>query len=90
MKNWKTLKKELLRNKKVLQEYKKLEPRYLLISKLIEARIKKGLTQKDLAERIGTKQTAIARLESDKSNPTILFLEKIVRGLGMRLSIRIE
>jgi len=90
MKNWKIFKKELLKNRQVKKEYKKLEPRYLLISQLIEARIKKGLTQKQLAKKIGTKQSAIARLESGEANPTIALLEKIVAAMGYKLTIKVR
>lgn len=90
MRNWKTLKKELLKNPQVAQEYKKLEPHYQLISQLIEARLKKGLTQKELAKKIGTKQSAIARLESGSANPTISFLEKIAQAIGSRLIIQVR
>lgn len=90
MKDWKTLKKELLRDSLVAKEYKKLEPKYLLISQLIEARIKKGLTQKELAQKIGTKQSAVARLESGNANPSITFLEKITSALSSKLIIQIK
>jgi len=90
MKNWKTFKKELLKNPQVAREYKKLEPRYQLISQLIEARIKKGLTQEELAKRIGTKQSAIARVESGSVNPTISFLEKFVAAIGSKLIIQVR
>lgn len=89
MKDWKTLKGELLKNKDVLGEYKKLEPRYQLISQLLEARLRCGFTQETLAKKIGTKQEAIARLESGHSNPTIDFLEKITQALGSKLAIQI-
>lgn len=90
MKDWKTLKKELLRDSLVAKEYKKLEPKYLLISQLIEARIKKGLTQKELAQKIGTKQSAVARLESGNANPSITFLERITSALGSKLIIQVK
>ena len=90
MKSWKSLKKDLLKNEKVLKEYNKLEPRYQIISQLIETRTRKGITQKELAERIGTKQSAIARVESGTTNPTIAFLEKISSALDSRLIIQIK
>lgn len=90
MKSWRTLKKELLKNKQVAQEYKRLESRYQLISQLIEARTREGLTQEELAKRIGTKQSAIARLESGSANPTIAFLEKISQAIGSRLIIQVR
>lgn len=90
MKNWRTLKKELLKNKVIASEYKRLEPRYALISQLIEARIKRGLTQKELAKKIDTKQSAIARLESGNINPSIDFLEKVTQALNSRLIIQVK
>lgn len=90
MRTWKSLKKELLKNKKVVEEYKRLEPRYQFISQLIESRLKKGLTQEQLAKRIGTKQSAIARLESGSSNPSMAFLEKIAEAIGLKLIIQVR
>lgn len=58
-----------------------------LIGKMIEAREKKGLSQRDLAELSGVKQPAIARLESMKSTPQIDTLFKILAPLGYTLSI---
>lgn len=90
MKDWKTFKKELLCNKKVASEYKKLEPRYALVSQLIEKRINKGITQAQLAKKIGTKQSAIARLESGNINPSLSFLDKVSQALGARLVVQIR
>lgn len=90
MKTWKEFKKELLKNKEVANKYKEIAPRYQLISQLIEARTKKGITQKDLAEMVGTKQSAIARVESGLSNPSIAFLEKITSALNSKLIIQIQ
>ena len=90
MEEWNEVKKELLKNKEAYKEYKKLEPKYRLISQLIGARIKNGLTQRQLAERIGTKQSAIARIESGNANPSIDFLEKITSALGSELIVQIK
>lgn len=90
MKNWKTFKKELLKNPIVAKEYEKLSPCYQVISSLIEARLKKGLTQEELAVKIGTKQSAIARVESGKGNPSLKFLEKMVAGIGSKLVIQVQ
>ncbi|OGM20995.1 hypothetical protein A2955_01495 [Candidatus Woesebacteria bacterium RIFCSPLOWO2_01_FULL_37_19] len=90
MKSWKILKKELLEDGKVAREYNRLEPRYQIISELIELRKKKGLTQKDLAYKIGTKQAAIARIESGRVNPTVSSLEKIASALDTKLIIQFK
>ena len=87
MKNWKSLKKELLKDKKVLGEYNRLEPKYRLISRVIEMRLQKGITQKQLAELAGTRQSAIARFEAGAINPTLLFLEKIAEAMKARVVV---
>lgn len=89
MEKWNKVKKELLKNKEAYREYKKLEPKYRLISQIIEARTKKGLTQAALAKKMGTKQSAIARLEAGNANPTLGFLEKASKALGTRINLRI-
>ena len=90
MEEWNKVKKDLLKNKKVVSEYKKLEPRYKLISVLISARTKKGLTQAQLAKKIGTKQSAIARVESGNANPSFDFLLKISSALDSKLEIQFK
>ncbi len=90
MTSWKDFRKELLSNPEVKKEYDRLAPRYAIISKIIAARIKKGITQKELAEKIGTKQSAIARLESGDTNPTYAMLEKIASALGYEVSFQLR
>ena len=58
-----------------------------LIGKVIEARVAKGLSQRELAEISGVKQPAIARLESMRSTPQIDTLFKVLSPLGYTLSI---
>jgi predicted transcriptional regulator len=87
MKDLQTLKKDLLKNEAFKREYDKLTPRYAMISELIAARIKKGVTQKELAQRIGTTQSSIARFEGGNVNPTLDFLEKIAEVLELTLTV---
>jgi len=72
-------------------EYKKayedLEPEFALITAIIKARAKQGLTQRELALRIGIPQSSLARFESGKVNPTLPFIKKVVTGLGLRMVI---
>ena len=58
-----------------------------LIGKLIEAREEKGITQKELAEMSGLKQSAIARLEKMSVTPQVDTLIKVLTPLGYRLAI---
>jgi len=84
---WKKVKYELLRDKKVKEEYSKLEPRYKVIEKIIEKRIENSITQNQLAEKSNTKQSSIARLENGDHSPSVDFLEKIAKGLNCELEI---
>lgn len=90
MTDWKSLKAELLKDEETRKEHEKLAPKYAVISQVIVARHKANLTQKELALKIGTKQSAIARLEAGNINPTVDFLEKIASVLGARLTIQIR
>ena len=90
MENWKTVRAELLKDPEVAAEYERLKPHYELVSQLIGARMKRGFTQADLAKKMGTKQSAIARVESGSANPSINFLQKLATALGSRLVIQFQ
>lgn len=90
MESFREFKKRALKDKKVLREYKKLEPEFALARALIEKRIERGLTQAALARKIGTRQSAVARLESGTYNTTVKQLEKIAHALDSELLITIS
>ena len=52
------------------------------------ARAQKNLTQRELAEKIGVKQSALARFESGRTNPILGFLKKVVSGLGLSVTVK--
>lgn len=68
-------------------EWERLQPYYDVIDAIITARAEGNLTQRELAERCGMKQSAFARLESGNANPTIETLQRVAKGLGKRLRI---
>ncbi len=76
--------KEALKDPKLRAEYDKLQPQFAIL----RARIEKRLTQKELAQKIGTKQSVISRLESGRANPSIAFLKKLAQALNSHLEIR--
>ncbi|RCW48170.1 helix-turn-helix transcriptional regulator [Halanaerobium sp. MA284_MarDTE_T2] len=84
----KDLKNELFESKEVKEEYEKLNVMYEIKKQIIRYRIENNLTQKELADRIGTKQSAISRLENDDYNPSVEFLDKVAHALGKKLEIR--
>jgi len=87
MATYKELKKKWLKNKKVKKAYTELGPEFKLVQMIIEKRIKQGLTQAELAKKIGTKQSAISRLERGDYNPTVDFLKNLAEALGAELHI---
>jgi ribosome-binding protein aMBF1 (putative translation factor) len=90
MTTWDALEKDLLHDPETKKEYDALAPRYAVISKLIAARIRKKLSQKQVAAKIGTKQSAIARFESGNVNPSLDFLQKIASVMGLKLTIHLS
>lgn len=90
MSKWKDLEKELLSDTATKKEFDKLVPRYAVISQLISARIKNKMTQQDVAKKVGTKQSAIARLESGSVNPSLEFLQKIAQVMGYKLTVHLS
>ncbi len=90
MKTFSSFKAEMLKDSKIKKEYDALGPRFDVIQAIISKRIKEGLTQAELAKRIGTHQSAIARLESGSFNPTISYLQQIASAVGGRLRISID
>lgn len=87
MKTYTQFKTQLLKDKEIKRAYDALEPEFALIETLIQKRIEKGLTQRQIAEKIGTRQSAISRLESGSYNPTLSFLQKIAGALDTRLQL---
>lgn len=75
-------------------EYDALEPEYQLLHEMLKARKRAGLTQADVAEQMGTKAPAIARLEAsrpqDKHSPSLNTLRKYAKAVGCLLEIHFK
>mgnify|MGYP001610844658 FL=1 len=84
---WKDYEKKLLKRKGFKKLSEKNEPKFQLVRSLINARLKKNLSQKELAKRIGSKQPVISRLENMESHPTLSLLERISQALDTKLHI---
>lgn len=90
MKTHTELKREMLQDPEIRREYERLGPEFELIRSLIEARNRAGLTQAQLAERMGTTQSVIARLEGGRSTPTWSTLRRYAEATGSRLHVTLE
>ena len=84
---WSELRAKYMRDPEFKRAYDDLELEFSLISAILDARTKKGMTQKKLAEKVGTKQSAIARFEAGNANPTLSFLKKLSRALDLKLTV---
>jgi transcriptional regulator with XRE-family HTH domain len=86
----KDLHKKWLRDDDYRREYDALEEEFALASALIAARSRAGLTQEELAEKMDTSQSAIARMESGRTIPSGTTLKRFARATGTRLRITFE
>jgi transcriptional regulator with XRE-family HTH domain len=87
----KELKARALERADVKTEYDRLDEEFRFLDEFLKARAAAGVTQAEVAERIGTTQSAVARLESGKGkhSPSIATLEKYAHALGCRLELRL-
>jgi transcriptional regulator with XRE-family HTH domain len=76
------------RNPEYVAAEKELQPILDIADDVLRLRLEKGWSQADLAERVGTKQANISRLENGLANPSIEFLQKIAKAFDMGLVIR--
>lgn len=85
-----TLKKRLLADPKTKAEYDAQAPEFAIARELIAARVRAGLTQDELAERMHTTQSTIARMESGRSLPSMRTLTRYAEATGSRAVVRLE
>ncbi len=76
-----------MKDPEIKAEYDRLGPEYEIIEAIIRKRAEKGMSQKQLAEKMGTKQSALSRLESGNYNPSLAFLKKVATALETTVHI---
>ncbi len=87
MSDFRKFKEELLKDPEVRTEYEALKPEYEVIRALVGARLEQNLTQEQLAQRTGIRQSNISRIESGTCSPTIATLQQLANGMGKKLHI---
>lgn len=83
-------KKKALLDPEIKAEYDRLGPEFEIIEAIIKKRLEKNMSQKQMADKMGTKQSALSRLESGNYNPSLAFLKKVAFALDAKLSISIK
>jgi ribosome-binding protein aMBF1 (putative translation factor) len=81
------LHKRWMKNKEYRASYKELAPEFALARAVIKARVNARLTQEQLAERMKTTQSVIARLEGGRTRPSTQTLQRLAAATGTRLKI---
>ena len=87
MSSYKEYKEKALNKPEVKVEYDALQPEYDIIQAMIDARISKNMTQKELSEITGITQADISRIENGTRNPSLAMVKRIAAGLGMQLRL---
>jgi ribosome-binding protein aMBF1 (putative translation factor) len=84
------LKARLLANPEVQREYDALAPEFEFSAELLRARLRAGLSQAELAERMKTSQSAIARLESGQTLPSTKTLVRFAEATRSKIQLRLS
>lgn len=84
------LKNKALENPKVKKEYDKLEAEFELIDTLLFMRKKSGLTQDEIAKKMGTQKSNISRLEKGSSNPSWKTLQNYAHACGFEIHMEVH
>lgn len=83
------LKKRLMNNPEFQKEYEKADAEFAIIEALVRARTEARLSQSELAKRIGTTQSAIARLEGGGVSPSLSTLRRYAEATGTKLHVEL-
>lgn len=83
------VKKELLADEGFQREYAALDEEFSMAAQLIEARAMANLTQEQVARRMGTTQSVVARLESGHPLPSLRTLKRYASAIGSKVEIRL-
>src|ERR1700719_3462489 len=83
------IKARLLANPKVKAEYDALAPEFEISTELVKARLRAGLSQAELAQRMGTSQSTIARLESGQTLPSTKTILRFAKATGSKFHVRL-
>lgn len=84
------LKRRLMEDPQFREEYAQADQEYALVAQLIRARMAAKLTQAEVAQRLGTTQSAIARLEGGRVSPSLATLRRYAEATGARLTIDLQ
>lgn len=85
---WEQVRKELMSNPKVKKAYEDLQPEFAIVQALIDARVKKKISQEELAKRMGTGQAVISRLENANASPSMSLIRRLADALNLKVELK--
>jgi len=93
MKKVKLIGAEALHNKwmkdpEYRREYERLAPEFEIARQIIDARIRRKITQAELAKRMGTGQAVISRLETANAKPSLSLIQRLADALNLKVELR--
>ena len=84
-----SLRDQILSDPEARAEYERLGPIFAVVGEMVDARQSAGLTQAELARRMGTSQSVVARLESARHMPTFDLISRYARALDRRIEVHL-
>ena len=79
-----------MENPEFREEYEKMRPEFDITRALVAARISQHLTQEELSQRSGVRQSNISRIENGTASPIVATLQALASGMGKKLVISFE
>ena len=83
------LKADLMKDPGFRREYEKLEPEFAIARAIIDARVKRKISQEELARKMGTGQAVISRLEGANASPSLSLIKRLANALGLKVELRL-
>lgn len=84
---WTELRKELMSDPGVKKAYEDLQPEFAIVQTIIDARVKKKISQEELAKRMGTGQAVISRLENANAKPSLSLIKRLANALNLKVEL---
>ncbi|MBR0418942.1 MAG: helix-turn-helix transcriptional regulator [Erysipelotrichaceae bacterium] len=76
-----------MKNPEFAEAYEEIQPEMSVIKAIVDARLSRNMTQKELAEATGIAQGEISKLENGTRNPSIKLLQRLAEGMDMILNV---
>ena len=82
------LHRKWMKDPKFKEAYESLEPEFAIARSIIEARIKKNISQAELAKKMGTGQAVISRLEGANASPSLSLIKRLANALNLKVELK--